>query len=200
MNKSGKAVSAFGIAVNFLLFLVKLYVSISSNSLSVYCDSINNLLDSVSCILAFVCFFLSAKYSEKKSCKVQSLSSFVINCIIVVTGIYFIYNGIERLMYPVQVSYSVRYAVLLFITVFIKLMLAFVYRFADKKSPSPVIKALTLDSFLDCAVTLTALIGFVVVGKINYALDGIFAVLLGIIVAVLALKSVICEARFLVSE
>ena len=131
-----------GAVLNILLFFVKLYVGISSNSLSVYCDAINNLGDTFACLIALLGFVIAKKTGEKKQLKIQSLCTFVISMIIFVTGAYFIYNGLERLMYPLQISYSNQYAIIITVTVFVKILMGFMYMAFNKKKPSPVIKAL----------------------------------------------------------
>lgn len=42
-------VMAVGLLFNLLLAFVKLYVGISSNSLAVYCDAVNNFGDALLC-------------------------------------------------------------------------------------------------------------------------------------------------------
>ena len=71
-----------GAVLNILLFFVKLYVGISSNSLSVYCDAINNLGDTFACLIALLGFVIAKKTGEKKQLKIQSLCTFVISMII----------------------------------------------------------------------------------------------------------------------
>lgn len=66
MGKTGVKTAVFGLTVNFVLFLIKLYVSISSGSLAIYCDGINNLGDTFSCIIALVGFALAIRLNEKK--------------------------------------------------------------------------------------------------------------------------------------
>ena len=46
-TKARMRAAVFGICVNLCLFMVKLYVGISTNSISIYVDSLNNALDSV---------------------------------------------------------------------------------------------------------------------------------------------------------
>lgn len=199
MSKTGIKASVFGLSVNFILFIVKLYVGISSNSLSVYCDSINNLGDTFSCIIALSGFFLIRKYSERKSIMTQNLSSFVIGSIVTASGAYFAYAGTERLLYPTPVSYSVRYAVLIVITIFVKLIMGIVFYKINKKSSSAVIKTLALDSFMDCVVTFTAFLGFNFTQRVNLPLDGFISVIIGIIVAVSAGKTVYSSAKYIIN-
>ena len=200
MGKLGIKTAVFGLTANFVLFLVKLYISISSNSLSIYCDAINNLTDTLSCAVALVGFIVILKLDERRSKRVQSLASFLIGIIITAIGLYFAYNGVERLMYPTAISYSKKYALLVAITIFVKIFMGIVYILINKKQSSPVFKALIIDSFLDSSITLAAFLGFSLTPRVNYAIDGVIAVLIGITVAVSAIKSVIQEAKYLINN
>lgn len=200
MGKTGVKTAVFGFTLNFALFLIKLFVSISSGSLAIYCDGINNLGDTLSCIIALIGFILAIKLNERKNSRAQALASFVIGLILAVTGGYFAYNGVERFLYPVQISYSFKYAILIAVTVIVKLIMGIVYLSVNKKDPSPVYKALITDSFLDCVVTACTLMSLTLSVKINFAIDGIISVIIGIAVAVSAIKSIIEQSKYLIND
>lgn len=200
MGKTGIKTAVFGFTLNFALFLIKLFVSISSGSLAIYCDGINNLGDTLSCIIALIGFILAIKLNERKNSRAQALASFVIGLILAVTGGYFAYNGVERFLYPVQISYSFKYAILIAVTVIVKLIMGIVYLSVNKKHPSPVYKALITDSFLDCVVTACTLMSLTLSVKINFAIDGIISVIIGIAVAVSAIKSIIEQSKYLIND
>lgn len=200
MGKTGVKTAVFGFTLNFVLFLIKLYVSISSGSLAIYCDGINNLGDTLSCIIALIGFIFAIKLNERKSSRAQALASFVIGLILAVTGAYFAYNGVERLLYPVQISYLFRYAVLIAITIIVKLVMGIVYLSVNKKHPSPVYKALITDSFLDCVITACTLMSLTLSVKINFAIDGIISVVIGITVAISAVKSIVEQSKYLIND
>ena len=202
MRKRDIKIAIFGIACNLSLFLIKLYVGISSNSLAIYCDSVNNLGDTFSSLIALFAFIfiIKSKTSERKSNRVQALCSFIIGSIVAVTGGYCVYTGLERFIYPVLVSYSFKYAVLIILTACVKLVMAMVYIRSNRKAPSPVYKALILDSFLDFAITTMAVMGFFLINKINYAIDGVFGIIIGIIILASASKSVFHQAKFLIND
>ncbi|MGN1201646.1 MAG: cation diffusion facilitator family transporter [Eubacterium sp.] len=200
MGKLGIKTAVFGFIANFILFLVKLYISVSSNSMSIYCDAVNNLADTLFCIVALAGFIIILKLDERRSKRVQALASFVIGIALVAVGFYFAYSGIERLMYPTAVSYSKKYALLVALTIAVKIVMGIIYIFINKKQASPVFKTLILDSFLDSGITLVALVGFTLATKINYAIDGVFSVIIGIAVAVSAFKTVAEQTKFLVNE
>lgn len=200
MTEKSIYTAVFGLITNFLLFSVKLYVGISSNVLCIYCDAINNLGDTLSCIIAILGFVLIMKLSEKKGRRAEALAGFVIGIIVAVTGAICIYNGLERFIYPVLVSFSFKYALLIGATAIIKLLMGAVYMTANRKSPSPVLKAMILDSWLDFAITLISLAGFYLIEKINFAADGVFGIIIGIIIFVSASKSVYEQARFIIED
>lgn len=200
MGKAGLRAGIFGIVCNFILFLIKLYVGISSNSLVIYCDAVNNLGDTLSCAVAIAGFVLVLKTDEKRGKRAQSLAAFLIGIILAVTGVYCAYNGLERMMYPTQTSYTNKYALLIAVTVPVKLAMAFVYRAFNKSNNSSVLKALVADSLLDCGITLAALMSFYLCTKIRFATDGLFSIIIGAAVAVSAVKTVIAEAKFLINN
>lgn len=200
MKKIGIIATILGVVLNLGLFFAKLYVGISSNSLSIYCDAINNLGDTFACVIATMGFLLASKMNSTKSARLQSLCTFVINIFIAVTGGYFVYNGLERLMYPLKIAYSTEYALIIVATIFVKIAMGFMFFGFNKKANSPVLKALVLDSFLDCAITLFVLIGLFLIGKLNLAVDGIFAIITGSIISVSAIKGLFEQAKYLVNN
>ncbi|MBQ3904218.1 MAG: cation transporter [Eubacterium sp.] len=198
MKNAGLKAVIFGAVLNFTLAVVKLYIGISSNLLTIYCDAVNNLADNFSCVLAIGGFILVKKLGERQSERAQSLCTFVISAIVAVTGIYFVYNGLERFLYPTPVVYSIKYAVLIAVTVGVKIFMAVMYKAFNKHENSDVLRALVTDSILDCFITVAALMSLFLVSKLNYAVDGVFAVVTGGIITVSAIRSLIKEAKFLV--
>lgn len=200
MKKAGFWATIIGLAINFALFLTKLYVGISSNSLAIYCDAINNLGDTFACIIGIIGFVLIKRMSALKSSKTQSLCTFVISILISASGVYFVYNGIERLFYPLPISYITEYAVIIGATIIVKILMAIMYRSFNKKADSAVLRALVLDSVLDCFVTACALMSLVLITKINFAIDGIFAIITGGIITISSIKNLVEQAKYLINN
>lgn len=199
MKKQNLILAGFGIAFNLCLFFVKLYVGISSNSLAIYCDGINNLADTFACGIAVGGVWLSAKLGGQKGERTQSLFTFVISLFVAVAGFYFAYNGVERLMYPVQVTYLTKYALLIFVTAVAKLIYGLWALSTNKKHHSPIINALAKDSMLDCGITAITLMGLVLATKINFAIDGLLAIVLGVSIAISAIKNIIEQSKLLIN-
>ena len=64
MNKIGIKATALGVIFNTVLFFAKFYVGISTNSLSIYCDAINNLGETFACLIVVLGFFVARKVTE----------------------------------------------------------------------------------------------------------------------------------------
>lgn len=200
MRGIGIKATCIGIFVNLMLFFIKLYIGISANSLAVYCDAVNNLGDTLSCAVALAGFFALKRLDEKKANRLQSLCTFVIELVITFTGGYFVYNGLERLFYPLPVTYSKKYAVLIAVTVLVKALMAVMYKAFNKKANSAVLKAMILDSVLDCFITLFALMSLILVAKVNYAVDGVFAIITGSAITVTAIRELISQVKYLIND
>ncbi len=186
---------AAAFAINTALFCVKLYVGLSANSISIYSDAINNMFDSVSALAAFVCLFviyaISSSALEAVVKKSEQFFSFLMSAVILVTGFYFAYNSLERLLYPTPISYLSRYLVMLLVTVAVKLLMYFVYRGAYRMTGSPVIKMMTADSILDCFITLATVMSLTVSQYVEFAVDAVFGIVISVVLIVSAVKSAI---------
>lgn len=189
-----------GLCCNLLLGLLKLYVAVGSNSLAVYCDAVNNFGDTVLCLAVFLCLQCFKNREARFAARAESLLTFCVGLGIAVAGVYFLYNGADRILYPLPIAYLRKYALLLACTVPFKVILALAYNFASKKKASKPLKALFADCILDCAVTLSALAGLLLSAKLPFAADGVFAVVIGAAVAVSAVKTVQKEAKFLIYQ
>ncbi len=181
-----------GCAVNLALFFVKLYIGLSTNSVSIYADSLNNGLDSIGCIAALAGIGLLTK---KKSDdypygfgRAQNITDFLISVCVIVTGFYFGYISLERLMYPVPIWFSVKYAVILGFTAGIKILLGIFFRVADKKVGSGTLKAMSYDSFLDFFITFSTIIAMTLSEKAGYSIDGVIGILIAVILTVQGIK------------
>lgn len=203
-NKRCVFVAVFGVCINLCLFLVKLYIGLSCNSLSIYLDSLNNALDSLVCIGVAVGFVLMQKIPSKKYPfgfgRIESLVNFLISIIIFITGISFAYVSLERLMYPESIFFSVKYAFVIAFTAAVKLFMLFFYKKQFSKTGSVVIKSLSLDSILDFFVTLCTLLSFTLSEKVGYSVDGVTGIVISAILIAEGVKSVIASSAELLGK
>ncbi len=191
-EKTVVKVCIFGTIANLVLFFTKLYVSLSANSISIFSDAVNNLSDSLSCVLAVICMLCAVGFAKKGisylAAKIEQLLSFILAIVVAIIGLNFIYSSIERLIYPTPVWFSVKYFAVIASTAFVKLFMFFIYRSFLKRTGSPIIKVMAADSITDFAVTLVTLISFSMTHFTEYTVDAFAGFIISIIIVIEAVK------------
>ncbi len=204
MKKRLSPVLIFAGIINLLLFFTKYYIGVHTNSLCIYTDSINNLMDTLSLCLALVGIsFLNKPATDKFKFgfgKMEHVTTFIMSLIMTVAGFSFAYNSLSRLMTPVPVWYFTKYAIIIGFTCLVKLLLGVIFSFRYKKTNSPVLKTVMLDSYLDCAITLMTLISFTLSNTIGFALDSILGLAISIVIAILGIRLIISSISELIGQ
>lgn len=190
--------------INLILFFTKYYIGVHTNSLCIYTDSINNLMDTLSLCLALV----GISYINKPATdrfkfgfgKMEHITTFIMSLIMTVAGCSFAYNSLSRLMTPVPVWYFTKYAIIISSTCLVKLSLGVIFTFRYKKTRSPVLKTVMLDSYLDCAITLMTLISFTLSNTVSFALDSVLGLGISVIIAILGIRLIISSISDLIGQ
>ncbi len=185
--------SVFG--MNFLLFVTKLYVGLSANSISIYSDGVNNFFDSLTGVLGFALLITLTKkrnpvtlYKVKKT---EQLLSFVISATVAFSAFYFAYNSLERLTYPTPVSFMVKYLVIILLTAAVKLVMFVLLRLYAKKSGSSVVRLIALDSLLDFFITAVTALTLILSVNGKYAVDAFCGIGISGVILFGAVKSIL---------
>lgn len=203
-NNSGLCISAVLICVNFILFLVKLYVGIAVSSLSIYTDAMNNLLDCVTGLVALGGFVLLTKSRNKKYPfgygRAEDIVSFVMSAVIFLAGCAFAYSSVERILYPTPVAYAMKYVKVICITAAVKLFLAVFLKKQTVKNPSDVIKSMYFDSVLDFFITLSVVLSFTVSIYTGIVIDGIVGLVISIMIASNGIKLMVPTVKKLMGR
>ncbi len=192
-DKSVIPVCVFGFLANLTLFLIKLYIGLSSNSISIYSDGINNMFDGLSALLAAVCLgFLGKKLIVGSSSTVkraEELLSLLLSALVFISGAYFAYTSLERLIYPTPIWFSMKYLYLLAGTAVSKLVMFLVYRTANKRLRSQVVKIMGFDCILDFFITSVTLVSLWVSAKGSFSLDAFCGLFISAVIISTSVKS-----------
>ncbi len=201
VSHSGKnkiIAASVGAGVNLILFIVKLYIGLSTNSIAIYADALGSVADCAVCAAAIVGFsVLNTTKSESFPFglgKIEDLLNLTISAVILITGGAFVYISLERLLYPVPVWYSQLYSALIAATAAVKLALAFFFKSMFKKTGAPTIKNLQTDSVLDFFITLCTLVSFTLSAKTEFSVDGLAGIIIGVVLAADGLKLTVSSA------
>lgn len=190
--------------INFALFTIKLYIGLRSNSLCIYTDGINNLMDTVSAILAFIGIAFAVKKSTTEHPfgfgRMEYVTSFIMSVIMVFAGISFCFNSLGRLLAPTPIRYYEIFAIILIFTCLVKLIMAIIFSIYSKKEKSPILKTIVLDSFLDCGVTAITLISFTLSEKVGFTLDAFLGLTISIMISVSGIRLVVSLLSYIVGK
>lgn len=196
-------VCSVAFSVNIVLFFIKLYIGLRTNSISIYSDAVNNLFDSLSGLLTLVTLSMIIKNAdlstESTVRKSEQLFSFLMALAVAFTGFYFAYSSVERLMYPTPVWYTGLFLAVLIFTSLIKAGMFFFYKAFYQKTSSPVVRVMAYDSLLDFFITAVTVLTLYISGSGNFAFDAVFGIIISIAIIVSAFKLIISNAKGLIN-
>lgn len=202
--KSAVIFLIIGALVNLGLAITKLYIGLRSTSVTIMLDATNNFFDILSCAVTVAAFSVLLKERADSVAfgygRAEYIAGFVISLIVLITGGVFLYESLTRLAMPTPIWFSWSYFVVMAAAVLIKLALGFYYAGINRKLKSKAFSALTLDSFLDTAITATALISFTVSGMVDFAADAFFGIALSIVIIIFGLRSAVENTRLLLGN
>lgn len=192
------------VGVNFILFAVKLYIGLRTNSLCIYTDAMNNLADTGSAGVGLLgLFFVTSRATTRFPYglgRLEYLTEFLMALIMTAAGISFAYQSLERFFAPVPVWFSTKYAWIIAATCAVKLAMGFLFRACRRRGDSGVLRTMELDSFLDFGVTLAALVSFTLTNYINFAVDSVLGLAISIAIAVEGGRLIFSAAGRLIGE
>ena len=120
--------------------------------------------------------------------------------LIAVTGGYFAYSSLERLLYPRPVNFLVKHAFLLSVTIIVKLVTGVVFKKAADKSGSVMLKTVYMDSFADSGVTAMTLMSFIMSNFSFVRIDAVFGLIISVIIIVNAVKLIKSSSQTLMGR
>ena len=188
-----------GIACNLLLFGFKLLMGVLTGSLAITADAMNNLSDASGSIVTLVGFRLAGKPADAHHpyghARLEYVSGLGVAVLILFIGFELAKSSMVRIFRPEPVEFTAAAAVVLAVSIGVKLWMCLFNRKLGNMIGSSALMATAADSRNDCiataAVLLASLIGhFTVVNA-----DGI----MGLAVAVFILYSGFGMARETIS-
>ncbi len=191
----GRLAGIVGIGCNLLLFVAKLVTGLLSGSVSVTADAVNNLSDASSSVVTFVGFRMAARPADKEHpyghARMEYFSGLIVALIILVIGVELAKTSIGKILRPEAVEFSWVLAVVLGLSVLVKLGMMCFYRSGGKRIGSATLRAAAADSRNDVITTLAVLISCIVGEVTGLRIDGY----MGLLVALFILWSGVLIAR-----
>ena len=165
-----------GIALNLLLFAGKLLAGILSRSIAVTADAVNNLSDAGSSIVTLLGFKLAAQAPDRDHPfghgRLEYVSGLVVSMVILLMGVELGKTSIDKIFHPEPVTFSPVVAVILCVSILVKLYMVFYNRSVGRKISSAAMAATAADSLSDCLATGAVLLGTLAGHFWNLQIDG----------------------------
>lgn len=193
--RCGTVSGVIGIALNLLLCAGKFAAGLITGSISVTADALNNLTDAGSSLITFIGFRLAGQRPDDDHPfghgRIEYLTGLVISVLILLVGFELVKSSVSKIIHPEPVVFSVLSALILVVSICVKLWMWLFNRALSQKIDSSALAATAADSLTDSMATLVVLIGLLVSHFASLQLDG----WLGLAVAIFILRAGFCSIK-----
>ncbi|MCI8524678.1 MAG: cation transporter [Oscillospiraceae bacterium] len=191
----GKLAGAVGIVCNVLLCAVKLAIGLVSGSVAILADGVNNLSDASASVVTLLGFKIAEKPADADHpyghARMEYLSGLAVAALILVIGVDLVKSSVSKIFHPQEVAFSLPLAVVLGLSIGVKLWMAHFNRTLGRRIGSETLIAAAADSRNDVISTAAVLAAWVVGYGTGVKIDG-YA---GLAVALFILYSGVTIAR-----
>ena len=185
-KKIGIFCGVFGIVSNLSLAILKLFLGIFINSISVMVDAMNNISDLGASIITILGFYIANKPADKEHPfghgRAEYISAMALSMMIIFVGIQFLKTSWERIMYPEAVIYSKITIVLLLASVFVKIIQFKLYKISGKETNSKTLVAASLDAKSDILITMLIILSLFIDNFTKLPLDAYIGFLVSVLI------------------
>lgn len=179
-------VGLVGLAVNFVLGGVKVFIGWQSGFLSVMGDGFNNITDMGSVLLLMMTFYYAAKPSDSEHPfghgRLEYINSTVMAAVILYVGITLGRESIEKILHPEDTHFTPLVAGILVFGLIGKLFLAWWYKRASQRLSSDSFLAYSADSLSDMLSTAGVLVATLVEYFFGWHIDGVMGVIMSLFI------------------
>ena len=189
----GTLCSVLGIFLNVVLFAIKMIAGTISGSIAVTADAFNNLSDAFSSFITLIGFKLADQKPDLDHPfghgRFEYISGFIVSGVILLMGFELIKSSIGKIISPESVEFGLVPAVILLVSVMIKLYMFFYNRGVGKKIDSASMKAVATDSVSDAVATSVVFISMIVGHFTSLAIDGYCGIAVAIFIFIAGFRT-----------
>ena len=182
----GRLAGVTGIVCNLLLFALKLLAGTISGSVSITADAVNNLSDASSSIVTLIGFRLAARPADEEHpyghARMEYLSGLAVAAMIILIGAELVKSSFQKILHPEAVEFSALTAIVLTVSILLKLWMALFNRKLGRKISSAALTATAADSRNDVIATGAVLLACVVGAWTGLKIDGYVGLLVALFI------------------
>ena len=158
--------SVIGILANVFLAAFKAVVGLTSNSIAIVMDAVNNLSDAASSVITIVGTKLAGREADRKHPfgygRIEYLSAMVISLLVLYAGVTALTESIKKIIHPDVPDYSVVALIIVAVGVVTKILLGrYVKRVGESVHSDSLVNSgedATLDSIISASTLVAAAI------------------------------------------
>ena len=160
-EKYGVLCGAVGIFLNVLLFLGKFFAGLLSGAISITADAFNNLSDAGSSFISMIGFKLAGRKPDPDHPfghgRIEYISGLFVAVMIILMAYELIRDSIGKILHPELPKFSSLVAVILVVSIGVKIYMYFYNRSIGRKIESATMIATAKDSLSDTFSTMVVL-------------------------------------------
>lgn len=185
-NAYGKLASITGIVLNLILFGIKFLAGTLAGAVSIIADAFNNLSDASSSLISLIGFKLAEKPADNDHPyghgRYEYVAGLAVAVLVAAIGIELLKTGIDKIIHPSDISFSLITWIILGVSILIKLYMMIYNYSIGKKIDSKSLIATGDDSRNDSLTTFAVLVTGIIsiIFKVN--IDGIVTLLLALFI------------------
>ena len=185
-EKCGALEGWVSIAVNSLLFAIKIVIGLSLRSIALVADAIHTLSDSATSIIVIIGFKLSKKPSDKEHPfghgRMESIAALIISVLLFVAGIELLEKSVYNIFHPQASVASLGAIFLIIATIAIKEILARFSFELGKIIGSNALKADALHHRSDAITTSMVIVSLIATRFGFNQLDGVMGIFVSLVI------------------
>lgn len=175
-----------GILLNVVLFTGKFIAGMLSSSIAITADAFNNLSDAGSSVITLIGFKLAGTKPDTEHPfghgRMEYLSGLMVAAAILIMAVELIRDSFDKILHPQETVFSVTAIVILIVSIFVKLYMAYYNRVTGNRIDSAAMKATATDSLSDACATTVVLLAAIVGELTQLHIDGWCGILVGLFI------------------
>ena len=188
-RRCGVLAGGVGVVLNLLLFALKLCVGVLTGAISVTADAFNNLSDAAGSVVTLIGFRLAGRRADGEHPfghgRMEYVAGLTVSLLILLVGVELGQSSVGKILHPEDTQITTAAAVVLAISVAVKLWMGRFYAAVSRRAGSAALRASALDARTDALATSAVLAGLIIARVVQVQLDG----WLGLAVAVFILRA-----------
>ena len=185
----GRLSGLVGILLNLLLSAGKFLAGLLTGAISITADAFNNLSDAGSSVVTLIGFQMAGKKADADHPfghgRMEYLSGLFVSVLILLVGVELFKSSVEKILHPTPVDFSWLSAVILAVSICVKLWMCLFNRKLGRRIDSAAMLATSTDSLSDAVATAAVLAGLLAGRFTSLPVDG----WVGLLVSLFILKA-----------